>query len=83
MPGSLPAVTINVFLSTSQQSQYHTQANAFPSQQELNNWTKVSYKRGRSTQDETEREVKHAKESVHWLSQTSRSNRYTSCTRGE
>jgi hypothetical protein len=32
----------------------------YSSQPELNdNWTKVSYKRGRSTQKETEREAKH------------------------
>jgi hypothetical protein len=58
-------------------SQYHTQANPFPSQQELNNdWTKVSYKQ-RSTLDKTEREIKHIKESVHWLNQTSTTNHYT------
>jgi hypothetical protein len=40
------------------------------SQPELNdNWTKISYKRGRSTPEETEREAKHAKESEHWLDQ--------------
>jgi hypothetical protein len=37
----------------------------------------VSYKRGTSTEDETEREAKHTKESKHWLNQTSTSNRYT------
>jgi hypothetical protein len=42
-----------------------------------NNWTQVSYKRGRSRQDETEREAKHTKESEHGLNQTSTSNRYT------
>jgi hypothetical protein len=48
------------------------------SQPKLNdNWTKVSYKRGRSTQQQTEREAKHATESGHWLNQTSTSNRYT------
>jgi hypothetical protein len=48
------------------------------SQPELNdNWTKVSYKRGRSTQQGTEREAKHAKQSEHSLKQTSTSNRYT------
>jgi hypothetical protein len=63
---------------SSQQSQYHTQTKAFPYQQELNNnWTEVLYIRGRSTQDETERETKHTKESVHWLNETSTSNRYT------
>jgi hypothetical protein len=63
---------------SSQQSQYHTQENVFPSQSELNNnSTKVSYKRGRSTQVETEREAKHTKESEHWLNQTSTSSRYT------
>jgi hypothetical protein len=41
------------------------------------NWTKVSYKRGRSTQDETDKGAKHAKQSEHWLNQTSTSNRYT------
>jgi hypothetical protein len=47
------------------------------SQPELNeNWTKVLYKRGRSTQ-RTEREAKRSKESYHWLNQTSISNRCT------
>jgi hypothetical protein len=41
------------------------------------NWTKASYKRGRSTQEGTEREAIHAKESEHWLNQTSTSSRYT------
>jgi hypothetical protein len=41
------------------------------------NWTKVTYKRGRSTQEGTEREAKHAKENEHWLNQTSTSNHYT------
>jgi hypothetical protein len=55
----------------SHELQYHTQP-------ELNHkWAKVSYKRGRSTQDETERETKHAKDSEHWLNQTPTSNRYT------
>jgi hypothetical protein len=30
------------------------------------NWAKVSYKSGRSTQQGTEREAKHAKQSEHW-----------------
>jgi hypothetical protein len=48
------------------------------SQPELNiNWTEVSYKRGRSTQDETEREAIHTKESKQWFNQTSTSNCYT------
>jgi hypothetical protein len=48
------------------------------SQQELNdNWTKLLYERGWSTQEGTEREVKHAKESEHCLNQTSTANRYT------
>jgi hypothetical protein len=55
MPGSLPA-----------QSQKMNS-----SQPELNNGTKVSYKRGRSTQEETEGEAKHTKDSEHWLNQTS------------
>jgi hypothetical protein len=33
--------------------------------------------RGRSTQEETEREVKHAKESENCLNQSSTSNHYT------
>jgi hypothetical protein len=78
MPGSLPAQSRQMDSSQpSQQSQYHTQASTFPFQQELNsNWTKVSYKQGRSTQDETER-TKHTKDSKHWLNQTSTSNHYT------
>jgi hypothetical protein len=51
MPGSLPAQS---------QQMYSSQANAFPSQPELNNWTKVSYK--------------HTIESKNWLNQTSTSN---------
>jgi hypothetical protein len=48
------------------------------SQPELNNnWTTVSCKRGRSTQEETERNAKHSKESEHWINQTSTSSRYT------
>jgi hypothetical protein len=48
------------------------------SQPELNdNWTKVSYKTGRSTKEETEIEAKHTKESEQWLNQPSTSNRYT------
>jgi hypothetical protein len=40
----------------------------YSSQPELNyNWTKVSHKRGRSTQEENEREAKHAKQREHWL----------------
>jgi hypothetical protein len=54
MPGSLPA-----------QSQ-----KMYSSQPELNNYTEVLYKRGRSTQEETEREAKRTKESEHWLNQT-------------
>jgi hypothetical protein len=48
------------------------------SQPELNdNSTKVSYKRGRWSQDGTDKEAKHAKESKHWLYPTSTSNCYT------
>jgi hypothetical protein len=62
MPGSLPG-----------QSQKMNS-----SQPELNdNWTKVSYKRGRSTQEGTKSVAKHTKESEHWLNQTSTSNRYS------
>jgi hypothetical protein len=39
MPGSLPAQSQQMY--SSQQSQYHIQANAFQFQPELNNWTKV------------------------------------------
>jgi hypothetical protein len=79
VPGSLPVQSQQMYPSQpSEQSQYHTQASAFPSQQELNNnWTIALYIQGRSTQDETERETKHTKESVHWLDQTSSSNCYT------
>jgi hypothetical protein len=50
----------------------------YSSQPELNNnWTKVSYKRSRSTQERTEREAKHAKQSQHWLNQISTSLHYT------
>jgi hypothetical protein len=50
----------------------------YSSEPELNNKsTKVSYKIGRSTQEQTETEAKHTKESEHWLNQTSISNRYT------
>jgi hypothetical protein len=48
------------------------------SQPELNdNWTKVSYKRGSSTQKENEKEAKHAKESEYWFNRTSTSSLYT------
>jgi hypothetical protein len=47
MPGSLPAQSQKICSS----------------QSELNNWTKVSYKRGSTTEEETEREVKCTKES--------------------
>jgi hypothetical protein len=49
----------------------------YSSQPELNNWTKISYKRGKSTQEETEREAKHTQENEHWLNQSFASNRYT------
>jgi hypothetical protein len=58
MPGSLTA-----------QSQ-----KKYSPQPELNNWTKVSYKSHRSTEEETEREAKHTKGSEHWLNQTSTSS---------
>jgi hypothetical protein len=55
MPGTLPEQSQKMDLS----------------QPDLNdNWTKVSYKIGRSTQEENEREAKHANESDHWLYQT-------------
>jgi hypothetical protein len=61
-----------------------SQANAFPSQIELNNnWTKVSYKRGRSAQDKTEIRTKRNKDSEYWLSHTSTSNRYTTLLQEE
>jgi hypothetical protein len=82
---SLQMNNINIFLDTllchcehTHTPQYHTQANAFPSQQELNNnWTKVSHTRGRSAQYETETKAKHSKEDEHRLNQISTSNRYT------
>jgi hypothetical protein len=79
MPGSVPAKSQHMYSSQpSQQSQNHTQANAFPSQPELNNnWTEVLYKRGRPTQEQTERKANHIKESKHWLNQTSTSNHCT------
>jgi hypothetical protein len=42
-----------------------------------NNWAKLSYKRGRSTQEGTEIEAKHTKEREYWLNQASTSSRYT------
>jgi hypothetical protein len=45
------------FSQISPQSQYHTQANAFPSQLELSNWTKASYKeKDQPAHDKTEEE---------------------------
>jgi hypothetical protein len=43
------------------------------------NWTKVSYKRGRSSLDATERESKHPKVTQHWLHppSTETSNRFS------
>jgi hypothetical protein len=50
----------------------------YSTQPELNNnWAEASYKRGRLTQEELERESKHTKESEQWLNQTSTSNSYT------
>jgi hypothetical protein len=67
---------IRVFVSTGSlpaQSQ-----KMYSSQPELKtNWTKVSFKRGRSTQEETEREVKHTKEKEHCINQTCISNHCT------
>jgi hypothetical protein len=63
---------------SSQQSQYHIQANAFPSQPGLNNnWIRMSYKLSRLTEDQTETETKHSKESESWLNQTCTFSRYT------
>jgi hypothetical protein len=59
MPGSLPGQSQKI---NSSQPEFN------------DNWTKVSYKRGRPTQEGTERE---AKQSEHWLNQTSTSNCYT------
>jgi hypothetical protein len=45
---------------------YMLSQNMYSSQQELNNnYTKVSYKTGRPTQEETKREAKHIKENGH------------------
>jgi hypothetical protein len=42
---------------------------------QTDNWIKPSYKRGGSTQDGTNKETKHAKQSEHWLNPTPTSNR--------
>jgi hypothetical protein len=82
MPGSLPDQSQQMY--SSQQSQYYTHANAIPTLQELNNdRNKVSYKWGIAIQDETERETKYSTESVHWLNQTSTSDRYTALLKEE
>jgi hypothetical protein len=48
----------------------------YSSQKELNdNWTKVSYKRGRSKKELKEKP--NTPKSEHWLNQASTSNRYT------
>jgi hypothetical protein len=64
-PGNIPLQSKQTYSSkTSQQFKYHTQANTSPSKPEFNkNWTKVSYKRGRSAQDEIQTKTKHSKES--------------------
>jgi hypothetical protein len=65
-------------IQPSQQSLYHTQANAFPSQpKSTNNWTKVSYKPVRSSHDEIETKTEHSKGSDYILNQPSTSNFYT------
>jgi hypothetical protein len=50
---------------------------------QTDNWIKPSYKRGRSTQDGTNKETKHAKQSEHWLNPTPTSNRYIALQEGE
>jgi hypothetical protein len=63
MPGSSPAESQQMYSSQSSQNPHcHIQANALPSQPEFsNNWIKVSYKRGRSAQDELETKTQTAK----------------------
>jgi hypothetical protein len=68
MPGSLPAQPQQIYSS----------------QPELNdNWTKVSYKRRRLTQEETEREAKHTKERDHRLNESSTFSHYTALVEEE
>jgi hypothetical protein len=67
-----------VFVSTYASSLPDQPQKMNSSQTELNdNWTKVSYKKGRSTQDGTDKEAKHVKQREHRLSPTSTSNLYT------
>jgi hypothetical protein len=40
------------------------------------NWIKPSYKRGRTTQEGATTNIKHGKQSDHWLNPTPTSNRY-------
>jgi hypothetical protein len=57
MADSLPKPPQQMYSSQLfQQSKYHNQTNEIPHPKRIkyNNWTKVSYKRGRSAQDETE-----------------------------
>jgi hypothetical protein len=55
---------------TSQQSQLHTQANAFPSLPEHNEiWIKVSYTRSTSPNNDNVTKVKRSKEGKYWLNQ--------------
>jgi hypothetical protein len=73
-------VTRNAFFPTfsTVPMSHPSQCIPIPTQQELNNnCPKVSYKRGRTKQYDTERETKHAKYSVHWLNQISTFNSYT------
>jgi hypothetical protein len=56
---------------------YPSQCIPIPTRIKKNKWTKISYKRGTSGQNETKTKTKHYKESEHGLNQTFTSNRYT------
>jgi hypothetical protein len=56
----------------------HTQVIALPSLPECNvNWTKVSYKRGKSPEHEIVTTKEYCKESKYWLNQSMASTRFT------
>jgi hypothetical protein len=78
MPSNLLLQTKQMYSTQpSQQYQLHTPGNAFPSLTEFNeNWTKVSYKRGRSPNSDAVTKTKHSKENKYWLNQPATSNRF-------
>jgi hypothetical protein len=87
MPSNFPFSSQQMY--SSKQSQYYTQANSFPFQLEFSdNGAKVSFKRGRSAQDEIKKERKkveeaNSKEGEYWLNQHSASSRYTAVIKEE